>query len=228
MLMSCSAFAQQTHSQSLYWLRYQNQLIFSPKHSWINEFDNRRFFVPDVENQFIMHSRFHYHHERWDFAAGLTYSLAFAALPEKGYKQSMEEIRPVAEVTYEMPVGKTFLSARFRLDNRFFQNDPEESVFRESFYVFRHRYRLQVRIPLKENDANIPTITLRLYDEIMFNTKENTFDQNRIYAIGEFYVNKNFSFELGYIYIHQQRYATEDFFSRHVTRFSLLHRVFVK
>lgn len=228
MMMSTCAFAQETHSQLLYWLRYQNMLIFSPQVYWTNEFDNRRFIDPDVENQFIMHSRVHYKKDRWDFATGLTYSLAYAAIPENGFKEPVEEIRPVIEASYEVPVRKMFIANRVRIDYRFFQSDPEQSVFEESFFVMRFRYRLQLRIPLKVNEDNVTTIGLRLADEIMFNNKENTYDQNRIYVTGEFYLSKKFSVECGYIYIHQQRYGTEDFFERNVLRFSILHRVFAR
>lgn len=65
------SFAQQKQSQWTYWLRYQNQLIFSPKLYWNNEGDNRRFFNPDVQLQFIVHSRLHYKIKRWDFGGGL-------------------------------------------------------------------------------------------------------------------------------------------------------------
>src|SRR5688572_22658779 len=202
MMMSLCTWAQETHTQSLYWLRYQNQLIFSPKLQWNNEFDNRRFFDPDVESQFIMHSRLHYRTGRWDFAAGITYSIAYAAIPENGFKEGIHEIRPVAEASYEVPVGKIFIANRARIDNRFFQEDPDQSVFEESFYVMRFRYRLQVRIPVIVNEDNITTLSLRFADEIMFNNKENAYDQNRIYATSEFYIHKNFSLEFGYIYIY--------------------------
>jgi hypothetical protein len=180
---------------------------------------------PDVQNQLIVHSRLHYKISRWDFATGLTYSIAYAAIPEVGYKYPMGELRPVVEASYEIPVGKSFVAQRIRVDNRIFQEIPEVSLFEESFYVMRLRYRIQARIPLKSNESNVPTISLRLADEIMVNTKENFYDQNRIYATGEFYLNPKFSLEAGYIYIHQQRYGLEEFFSRHVLRFSILHRV---
>lgn len=217
--------SQNVVDQSLYWIRYQNQLIFSPKFSWNNEVDNRRFFSPDVENQFIFHSRLHYKREKWDFAGGLTLSWIFAQKPENGFDHAVAEIRPVAEVTHEQPIGKILLQNRLRIDNRFFQENPDKSIWEESFYVLRLRYRIQVRIPIKINAEEIPTISLRIADEIMFNTKENTFDQNRIYVTGEFYVNKNLSLETGYLYIYQQRLGLDEYFSRHVIRFSVLHRI---
>ena len=152
-------------------------------------------------------------------------SWIFAQKPELGYDHAVNEIRGVAEASYELPLGKMFFQNRIRLDNRFFQEDADKSVFEESFYVLRFRYRAQLRIPLKINEENNPMITLRIGDEIMFNHTSNTFDQNRIYVSAEFYLTKKLSLEPGYIYIFQQRFGTEEFFERHVARLSLFHRI---
>ena len=218
----------EVYPQSLYWIRYQNQLNITPNYYWINEIDNRRFFGPDVENQLIMHSRLHYLKDRWAFGAGLTFSWIYAQIPENGYSHSTAEVRPVIEAAYEFPAGKVLIQQRARIDNRFIEESQDQSVWEDSFYVFRFRYRLQARIPLKVNEAGTPKITLRLSEEIMFNNKENTFDQNRIYASTEFVVNKKLTLETGYIYIYQQRFGTEDFFSRHVVRFSIIHSLWLK
>jgi hypothetical protein len=172
-----------------------------------------------------MHSRLHYKLGQWDFGGGLTFSWIFAQKPENGYDHSTAEVRPVVEASYEVPVGKVLLQNRVRIDNRFIEESQDHSVWEESFYVFRIRYRIQARIPLKVNDDGISTIMLRLSEEIMFNNKENTFDQNRMYVSGEFYLNKALTFEVGYIFIYQQRFSTEEFYSRNVIRFSLIHRM---
>jgi len=212
-------------TQALYWLRYQNTLNFSPKLYWTNEVDNRRFFDPDVEHQFIFHSRLHYRKNRWDFGGGLTLSWVFAQRPEFGYDHSINEVRGTAEASYEIPIGKVGFQNRVRLDNRFFQEIAGTSVFDDSYYVLRFRYRAQVRIPLKENESNQPVVSLRIADEIMFNHTGNTFDQNRIYVTAEFVLSKKFSLETGYIYMYQQRFRREEFFERHVARLSLVHRI---
>src|SRR5688500_19797864 len=122
--MLCAALTSQAQrdvtEQSLYWIRYQNQLLFSPKLYWTNEIDNRRFFSPDVQNQLIIHSRLHYKNKRWDFGGGLTLSWISAQKPELGYDHAVGEIRGVVEASYELPMGKIFFQNRIRLDNRFF------------------------------------------------------------------------------------------------------------
>jgi hypothetical protein len=214
----------QTHHQNLYWLRYQTQVTLSSKWTLNNDIDYRRFVGPDVENQLIMHSRLHYKTGRWDLASGLTYSIAYAAIPEDGYKDEVHEFRPVVEASYEVPVGRVQLAQRLRFDNRIFQEDPDESLFKESFYVPRLRYRLQARFPLKKNAANETTVSMRLADEFMINGKENLYDQNRIYATVEFVLSKRFNFSSEYIYIYQQRFGREEYFSRNVLRLTLIHK----
>jgi hypothetical protein len=225
-LTSSAAFAQRiVNHQSVYWIRYQNQLIFSPAVYWNNEVDNRRFFHPDVQNQFIVHSRLHYKKDRWDFGGGLTGSWVFAQKPENASNNVVTEIRPVIEANYELPLGKFFLQNRVRVDSRFLEEDTERNVLKESLFVWRFRYRLQIRIPLLKNEENIPRATLRIAEEIMFNHIRNTFDQHRIYGTADFYVTKNISVEAGYIYIYQQRFGVNEYFERNVLRFSLLHKV---
>ena len=222
---SAASTLAQTKTQTLYWLRYQAQLTFSPRLSWTNDVDNRRFIGPDVQNQLIFHSRLHYKIKRWDFGAGLTYSRAYAADAKTGYDHPISEVRPVAEMTYEAPVCRSFLAHRLRLDNRIFQETADESIFEESFYVMRLRYRIQFRTTLKRNKFNAAAISLRIADELMVNDRENFYDQNRVYITGEFFLSRQFSVDAGYIYIHQRRFARDEYFSRNVLRFSVLHRI---
>jgi hypothetical protein len=215
----------QTHTQTLYWLRYQLLLNFSPRLSWSNDIDNRRFVNPDVENQLIFHSRVHYKKDRWDFGGGVTYSAAYASIPENGFQNSRSELRPVIEASYEIPIHAALFAQRIRIDGRIFQAIPEVSLLEESEFLVRFRYRVQVRVPLKKSDSNATSIALRVADEIMVNERKNFYDQNRIYVSGEFYVNPKIALEAGYIYIHQQSLGREEFFERHVLRFSLVHRI---
>jgi hypothetical protein len=224
LLVSASLYAQD-NTHAVYWIRYQNQLNFSRKVFWNNEIDNRRFINPDVQTQFIFHSRLHYKTGRWDYAGGLTLSWAYASQPERPITHATLEVRPVIEVSYEIPIKKSLLQHRIRVDNRFFEEDKYETIFDGSTYVMRFRYRLQARIPLHSNDAG-KLFSLRLADEIMFNHKENIFDQNRVYVSFDQVLSKNWSIEAGYIYIYQQRFGSDEFIQRHVMRVSVLHKLF--
>jgi hypothetical protein len=212
--------------QSLYWIRYQNQLIFSPQVYWNIEFDNRRFFGTDVENQFIFHSKLHYKKKSWDFGGGITASWIFAQKPENGYTHAAIELRPVIEASHELRLGSVGLQNRIRIDNRFLEEDPDISILKASSYVMRFRYRLQARVPLKKNAESLPVIVLRVADELMFNHTKNTFDQHRINVSTDFFISKALTLEVGYVYIYQQRFGSDnEFFQRNVARFSLIHKI---
>lgn len=227
-LLLCNyTLAQHKDTHAVYWIRYQNNLAFSPTISWNNDIDNRRFIAPDVQTQLIYHSRLHLKKGRWDYAAGLTLSWAFASQPENPVQHPVVEVRPVAEVNYEVPFRKWLLQQRIRMDNRFFEEDKTETIFDGSTYVMRLRYRLQARVPLVRNSKGDPTVIFRIADEIMVNHRENFFDQQRLYLSGDFFVNKNWSVEAGYIHIYQQRFASDNFLQRHVLRFSLIHKLFL-
>jgi hypothetical protein len=220
-----AAMCQQTTTQGIYWIRYQNQIYFSPDFYWSNEVDNRRFFSGNVQTQSIFHSRVHYKNKRWDYAAGLTLSWAYAQYAEEPVEHATVEVRPVAEVSYEVPIRKIYIQNRLRIDNRFFEENKAESVFDGTEYTARFRYRLQARMPLVSDDAGTK-VGVKVAEEIMLNHRENVFDQNRIYVTGEYYASKKIAIEAGYVYIYQQRFAADDFFERHVVRFSLIHKIF--
>jgi hypothetical protein len=216
------------HNQTLYWLYYSNQLYFTPKVYWVNNIDNRRFINPDKENQLIYHTRLHFKTGKWDLAGGVSLSSIYTQIPANKSTHVATEFRPVIEATHEFPIGKIYLQNRVRLDNRFLETRTQQSVLDTFNYVLRFRYRIQMRIPfLKDKDGNT-VLQVRLSDEIMFNHKENIFDQNRIYGTLDYNVNKNFTLEAGYIYIYQQRYAREEFYSRNTIRIGLQHRIFLK
>jgi hypothetical protein len=223
-----TSFSQTTDRHSVYWLRYANQLIFSPRLSWVHEFDNRRFISPDVENQFIFHSRVHYKYKRWDFGGGLTLSWAYSTKAQDHIKHATMEVRPTVEVNYDIPLKNWTLQQRLRIDNRFIEENKYETVFDGSDYVMRFRYRLQARIPLIKNQEKQATTVLKAANEIMLNHRENTFDQDRVYLSAEQVLNKKWSIEPGFIYIYQHRLGKNEFLERYVLRFSLIHKLFVR
>lgn len=215
---------QKVTQQAMYWIRYQNQLKLSSKFYWINEAENRRFFSPDVQNLIIAHSHVHYKRGPWNFGGGLTMSWSYAQIPENGYQYAAFEIRPFAEASNEQKLGKIFLQNRLRIDNRFLQVSKDQGVWEDSYYMMRLRYMLQARVVVRRKD-DIPTISLKFGDEIMLNTKQNLFDQNRIYIATDFVVSRKITLEPSYVYVYQQRLGKDVFFSRHAIRFSVIHKI---
>lgn len=211
--------------ESVYWLRYQNQMHFSPSLYSNLEIDNRRFFHPDVQTQLIIHSRLHYKFRRWDFAGGLTGSWAYAAQADRPISHPTAEFRPVAEATFEKAMKKWSLQQRLRIDNRFIEEDRFGDLTDGFEYTMRSRYRVQGKFTLVRKKPSFGELYLRIADEIMLNHRESTFDQNRIYLTADWAISDRVIFETGYIHIYQKRFGTGEYLERNVLRITLLHRI---
>jgi hypothetical protein len=223
----CVVRAQEVHRQTLYWIRYQNQFSLSPTRYLNTEVDNRRFINPDIQNQFILHVRYHYKTRGWDFGGGLTGSLAYASIPQNGaVKNPVVELRPVIEGSYDWNSGRNAVQNRLRLDHRFIEDATENSILRSSDYIPRLRHRLQWKHVFRKRHNGVPLLGCRVSNEIMVNLRKGFFDQNRLYGSCDFPISKTLSMEIGYIYIYQQRLGIDSqYFSRNVLRFSLLHKL---
>jgi hypothetical protein len=156
--------------------------------------------------------------------AGMTFSWVYSQFPDRDYEHAVSEVRPFVEVAHELPLRKAFIQNKLRVDNRFFEVGDDAGVFEDFYYVTRIRYRLQFRFVLKRKEET-PVIGMRLADEIMFHTKQNHFDQNRVHASVDFLIMKSLSLEAGYVFLFQQRTGREEYFSRQVIRFTAIHRM---
>jgi hypothetical protein len=217
-------------SQSLYWTRYYNQLIFNDKISWHNEIDMRRFLPSNTLHHLIVHTHLHYRFSpKFDAALGFTYSLQSPQDPSSISRLAVPELRPFQELTFSQPISKRLtLSSRFRIDERFISKNDGNVLLDGYNFNFRYRLRIQgVYLLNKKTDA-LPT-TLKLSNEVMLNTGariiNNHFDQNRAYLGIEKAISKSISAELGYLWWYQQRDTGLDFFNRDIIRFTLWHRV---
>jgi hypothetical protein len=222
-LLALQTWAQKkVDSHATYWLRYSETININSHVYWINEFDNRRFFNPDTENQLIIHSRIHRKTGRWDYGGGIALSWAYNTKAEDHTHHATNEVRPQAEVNYEIPFKRWSLSQRVRLDNRFIEEDKYATVFDGSTYDLRMRYRIQAKVPLQKDERWFSSA--RLSNEIMINDRKNTFDQDRIYFAIDHNLSKKFTLETGYIYIYQQRFGKDEFLQRNVLRLSIFHK----
>lgn len=217
-------------NQSLYWLRYYNQLNINKKWTWHNEIDDRRFFENNRQHHLIMHSRMHYKiFPIADIALGLTYSLQSPQDPNSTTCLVVTELRPVQEINLNNPLSKRFsIQQRLRIDERFIRRNDGIDLLEGYSFNFRFRYRLQASYKINKEEAKNPLV-LKVADELMINAGHNIiynqFDQNGIYAGFEQGINKNISAELGYLHWYQQRAIGNQFFDRDIIRFTLYHKI---
>ncbi len=216
--------------QNLYWLRYYNQLSFSKKIVWHNEFENRRFFSENRQHHFILHSRLHYKIlPNLDIAAGLCYSRQSPQLENATTHLVIPEIRPEQEINLLNTISnKVSLQHRFRADERFIHKNNGTELLPGHDFNWRFRYRLMANFSINKKQTKWPT-NLKIANELMVNSGKNVvfnqFDQNRISASLEKGLFKNVSGELGFIHWYQQRPSGKDFFARNIVRVTLLHKI---
>lgn len=234
LLLSLSISAQKSVTrQSLYWVRYYNQLTFNDKWSWHHEVDNRRFFEHNRQHHLIMHSHIHYKpSENTEVAFGLTYSLQSPHDPDAVVRTVVPERRLFQECSFNKSLSNRLnFHQRLRIDERFIRRNNGNELQEGYDFNFRFRYRLQLTYILSKPEASLKT-TLKLANELMLNAGKvivyNHFDQNRLYFGLEQGLSHAFSAELGYLHWYQQRPAGASFFARDIVRFTLYHRWVLK
>lgn len=106
-------------------------------------------------------------------------------------KRIRYEKRPFQQVTLESNIGRTSISNRFRVEERFL-NNPDE-------FIVRIRYLLSIRIPFNRKGEKEKLYGI-LKNEIRMNmVKDEPFDSNRITAGIGIKVGKNSAIELAFI-----------------------------
>lgn len=217
--------------QSLYWIRYYNQLTIHKKWTWHNELEDRRFLKANTQHHLIIHSRLHYKiFPNADVGLGLTYSLQSPHDPNSATGLVVPELRPVQEINLSNPLSKKVtLHQRLRIDNRFIRRNDGSVLLDGYDFNLRFRYRLQANLKLNKPEAVTNTTTLKLADEIMMNSGSkilyNRFDQNRIYVGLEQGLKKNLFIELGYLHWSQQSSSGIHFFERDIIRLTINHKI---
>lgn len=106
-------------------------------------------------------------------------------------KRIRYEIRPFQQVTQENNIGRTSISNRLRVEERFI-NNPNE-------FVVRVRYLISVRIPFNKKGEPEKLYGI-LKNEIRMNlVKDEPFDSNRITAGIGIKTGKNSALEIAFI-----------------------------
>lgn len=105
---------------------------------------------------------------------------------------SISEHRVFEQFILKNKVGEFYFEHRYRLEQRFLQNNATNTNDTQH----RARYRLQVTLPLTD------IFFLNFYDEVFLNLQNNIFGQNRLYAALGINVTENLSVQAGYLKNH--------------------------
>jgi hypothetical protein len=133
--------------------------------------------------------------------SAVKYTLGYAHITSGRFGPSddkSEENRIYQEALLNQTLGdKLFLTHRFRLEQRWVQNQD---------YRSRLRYFLALNYPLNQDTLNEGAIYLSLYNELFVNfelgskPEQDYFDRNRIYAALGYSVRNNLRIQAGYMW----------------------------
>lgn len=98
-----------------------------------------------------------------------------------------DEVRFNEHITMTNGFQKLNISQRLRMEHRFIDNYTSYEA------QHRLRYKMSLKHPITK------TLFVSAFDEIMYNLDGFKFQQNRIYGALGFNLNKNSSFQLGYL-----------------------------
>jgi hypothetical protein len=225
-LISFFAFSQDQYThQGSYWIRYYNQTQISDKTTINFHVDERRLINPSRQFQLFFHAHVNYLIKPWlEVAAGGNFNWTNSSV---NTSLRVPEWRPWQEVNLIKSLPKNWqFQFRYRLDERFIHNNDRVELQPGYAFNLRHRFRAQFAYAFKfSSDAR--EWLLRLSDEIMINSGNvsDDFDQNRIYVSLQYPLSKQWIVECGYLNLLQSRSRDDGFYDRHVTRFTVYHRI---
>lgn len=213
----------------LYWTGYYGKWRINDKFQLHNEAEERRFFDPDKQSQFLVRSHLHYKlNYNWELSAGMAYFANSPVNPKSASTLIVPEWRPHVEIAYQQSIKRFKIIQRYRTEWRFRHNSNPEELLPGYYNYFRLRFFIGSDYLLFENKAKSSSLTLRVFEEIFINFGHtimyNHFDQNRLYAGVQYKINRSLGLQLGYLYIFQQKTSGSEFYSLNQLRLTLQHQ----
>jgi len=113
------------------------------------------------------------------------------------------EHRIYEQISFQQPMNRFSFSHRFRVEQRWLARMKAEPEIEVEDWIFLHRFRYQFRTQMALWSSDQKQFYAAAADEIFIgagkNLGTNIFDQNRIFLLAGYKLNKNISVEAGYI-----------------------------
>jgi len=172
------------------WLIYIGNKKLNSKWNIHNEVQYRNYnAIGDLE-QLLLRTGVGYNvNDKNNVLLGYGYILSENYIGESEDKIAINEHRVFQQYTTKQDIGKVSLSHRYRLEQRFVEED----------FKLRFRYFLSLKIPLKIKETGTSPLYLSAYNEIFLNSKSSIFDRNRVYGGLGYNISKNIKIEVGYM-----------------------------
>ncbi|WMX14062.1 MULTISPECIES: DUF2490 domain-containing protein [unclassified Aureispira] len=190
LLLPFFSFCQQSELGN--WIIYLGNKKISPKWNWHHEVQYRNYNVIGDLEQLLLRTGIGYNLSENNNNILLGYGFIHSQnyLANTNDKEQVNEHRVFQQFITKQKFGRFNLQHRYRLEQRWVQNQP---------FKLRFRYFLSLNIPINNKEMTDKTVYAALYNEIFINSTQTFFDRNRLYAGVGFKLNQLIRFELGYM-----------------------------
>jgi hypothetical protein len=191
--------------QTQFWISTNNVYRYSNKMGILTDFHIRKTnFLKDPNFYFARFGVRYWVFPKVTLSGG--YAHMWLALPQEEGFSFLDENRLYQEILFKNKIQSTSTLFRIRTEQRWRETfdlnlDPTGN------FIFNHRFRVlfSASIPFTKGDK---PWNIMLADEVLFNFGDpivyNTFDQNRLTLGLKKRINKNWSFDFGYMMVYQQ------------------------
>ena len=142
-----------------------------------------------------------------NFSVAAGYAHLWLAPTTTSWITYANENRIYQQLQYHSSIGKIEINQRLRNEQRWQQKMVNDKPSRQNRFTNRIRYLLSATIPVFKNE-NLPSLVISDELHIQFGKEVmyNTFDQNRFFTGIKQKINKQLSFDIGYMQVLQQKY----------------------
>lgn len=191
--------------QTQTWLSLNNTIKLKGKFGLLADIHVRRNDFADKPSFYFARAAVNYwFSDKITFAAG--YANLWLAPPTPGYKTYADENRIYEQAQIISKMGKINFLQRLRNEQRWQQVVVNDHKTGQNKFSDRIRYLASATIPVSKN-KKLPALVLSDELLVQFGKKivYNTFDQNRLFIGIKQNLTKSLSFDLGYMYVVQQK-----------------------
>jgi len=210
---------------NMLWLGYYNSINLNTKWSINSDIQFRtRNELKDYSQALIRSDLSYKVKDRLTISVGLAHFRYFLTK-----EKTRAEWRLWQELKLIDKIGNCRLTHRLRVEQRFNETVKNSEATNDYQFNFRFRYRFDLRYPiLKEKELGNNWYAI-IGNEIIINAgniiSNNYFDQDRLYAVVNYEINKKISLQLQYMHIWQQASNGFTLNSNEVLRFNIYHTI---
>lgn len=149
----------------------------------------------------------------------LGYAHMWTAPAEEGGETWADENRVYQQMQYASAAGRVGIVQRLRNEQRWKEQVVDDRATGESAFTDRVRYLLSLSLPVAKRPV---PLALVLSDELLLqfgrSVVYNTFDQNRLFGGVKVALSRDWSFDLGYMQVLQQKASGYEYDLNHTLR----------